>query len=72
MPWYALRADLPDNHKMWSDPGSQHEAVLRQIGYVEVPAPGSETPSEDDERTGDEQRPPDEKPAEVKPGRKAG
>jgi len=42
MPWYAQRADLPDTHKQWADPGSQHEAVLGHIGYVEVPAPGAE------------------------------
>jgi hypothetical protein len=40
MPWYAQRAGLPDTHKLWADPGSQHEAVLQQIRYVEVAAPG--------------------------------
>ena len=40
MPWYAQRVNLPDTHRHYADAGSQHEAVLLRIGYVEVPAPG--------------------------------
>lgn len=46
MPWYAQRDDLPDTHKMHADAGSQHEAALTRIGYVEVPAPGAGEPEE--------------------------
>ena len=46
MPWLAQHADLPDTHKMWADPGSQHATVLGHLGYVEVPAPGADQPDE--------------------------
>lgn len=47
MPFYAQRDDLPDTHKLWADPGSQHERVLGHLGYVEVPAPGQTADLED-------------------------
>ena len=40
--WLAQRDDLPDTHKLWADEGSQLEQVYRALGYVEVPAPGTE------------------------------
>jgi hypothetical protein len=58
MPWYAQRAGLPDTHKLWADPGSQHEAVLAQLGYVEVAAPGA---------TADTREVADEQPVEAVP-----
>ena len=44
MPFYAQRADLPDTHKLWADPGSEYERVLRHLGYVSVSAPGEPEP----------------------------
>jgi hypothetical protein len=59
MPYLAQRDDLPDTHKMWADEGSQLEATLRALGYVEVPAPGQ--PDEPDAA------PVDQPPAEPAP-----
>lgn len=74
MPWYAQRADLPDTHRMHADEGSQHEAVLLRIGYVEVPAPGTTAAPEDTGKQEDETptaQPPVEPPAEPKTRTKA-
>jgi hypothetical protein len=49
MPWYAPFADAPDTHRIWADPGSEHERVLCAVKWShEVSAPGS-TPVDDDE-----------------------
>lgn len=46
MPWVAHAPDAPDSHKMWTHPGSDHERVLRHVGWkYEVPAPGAEPPA---------------------------
>lgn len=45
MPWLGHAPDAPDTHRMWAEPGSQHEAALRASGWChEVPAPGSTEP----------------------------
>ena len=72
MPWYAQRADLPDTHKLWADPGSRHEAVLKQIDYVEVPAPGQAAEVNEQNDADTEDAPPvdePEQPANVAPVR---
>ncbi|WP_372659924.1 hypothetical protein [Amycolatopsis kentuckyensis] len=58
MPWYAQRAAGHPNH---ADSGSELEAVLLRLDYVEVPAPGADVleqpgegvgQAEGDEQTG--------------------
>ena len=64
MPWVAHAPDAGDDHKMWTHPGSDHERVLRHIGWTyEVPAPGAEPPDEQDDEQGSAQEPPAEAPA---------
>jgi hypothetical protein len=67
MPYYAQRADLPDTHKLWADPGSQHEAVLKRLGYVEVPAPGQSADVEDTGGQVPDEVPVDQPPTETAP-----
>ena len=43
MPWYAQHAA---GHPNYADPGSDLEAVLRRLDYVEVAAPGADEPGE--------------------------
>lgn len=45
MPWLAQREG---GHPHYADEGSQREAVFRRLGYVDVPAPGSDVPAEVD------------------------
>ncbi len=48
MPWLAPFADAPDTHKIWADPGSEHERVLIAVKWHHaVPAPGSSAPDDD-------------------------
>lgn len=43
MPWLAQTTDTHPHHV---DAGSTLEAVYVRLGYVEVPAPGSDVPDE--------------------------
>ncbi|ALG07662.1 hypothetical protein [Kibdelosporangium phytohabitans] len=65
MPWYAEREDLPDAYRHHADAGSQLAAVYERLGYIEVPAPGTEVPDADP--SADPVGPPQPEPVDEQP-----